>query len=1013
MKKLIVFTIICLILSGCAGQLVTPDMTPTSGGIIVSSTPTPLVNTGTPAPATPTGLPATQTGQSGTVPAFEHIILIVLENQDYQAVIGNPSMPYLNALAKQNVLLTNSFAVRHPSLPNYLALVSGSTQNVTSDCTTCFVNQPNLADLIEASGRTWKAYEEDLPSPCYVGDAKPYYQKHDPFIYFDSIRLNAQRCQRSIVPLTTLDADMAANQLPNFAFIMPNICNSGHSCPPETADGWVKDTLTKLQASPALGTNSLIIVTFDEGNDKSTGSCCGLAKGGGQIATILVSPLAKPAFNDSTPYSHYGVLKTILTAWGLPELANTQLPGTQPIEAPWNLQGSTGGSPAQVTTSAQAAPIRPQSAAGCASGSPTSGKYNINLCLSDPLDGATLSGDVTVTATLKLTGPSSEALPDSAQGGIQRVVFYLDGNYLLSDFQSPYTFTLPSSKWANGSHTLAIEAQMRDSYVSPQASLTLNFNNAAQAADTTQFQPTTGSVPANGAPFLVVAAGDGASGEANAGKVSDLIAALNPNLFLYLGDVYEQGSPAEFLNWYGSQANGNFGRFRAITNPTVGNHEYLTDGARGYFDYWNNIPSYYSYDAGGWHFISLNSNTPKVPVGPDSAEYAWLAKDLAAHSQACTIVYYHHPLFDIGPEGPTSQLSDIWKLMAQNGVSLVLNGHDHDYQRWQPLDGNGQPSPTGITEFVAGAGGHGLQNIKNSDPRVAYSIDTNPTAFGALLLQLNPNGVSFSFHNTEGSVLDAGVVPCLKNGSDTQAPTTPGGLAATASGASKVDLTWMAASDNTGVSGYSIYRDGNLLANVPVASLSYTDTSALPNTSYAYSVAAFDPAGNHSAAGATVQVTTPQLSSNLVFPAVADAYVNAGSPGNNYGGAAILRTDAVPDVHSYLRFDVQGLGGRSIAQARLKIFANSGSSKGINILSVTDNSWDESMLNYGNAPVLGSALAASGRITAGDWITLDVSAYVTGEGTFSFALTTAGSTAISFASRESGANAPQLLIDLR
>ena len=1010
MKKLIAFTILCLILSGCAGQPVTPGLTPTSGGIIVSPTLTAPASTGTP-------VPATQTGQPGKVPAFDHIILMVLENRDYQEVIGSSSMPYLNTLAKQNVLLTNSFAVRHPSLPNYLALVSGSTQNITSDCTNCFVNQPNLADLIETSGRTWKAYEEDMPSPCYVGDAKPYYQKHDPFIYFDSIRLNAERCQRSIVPLTNLAADLSANQLPNFAFIMPNICNSGHSCPPETADGWVKDTLTTLQASPALGKNSLIIVTFDEGGEKSTGSCCGMgSKAGGQIATILVSPLAKPGFNDSTPYSHYGVLKTILTAWDLPDLGNTKLPGTQPIEAPWNNQlGSTDGSPAAVTTRAQAAPVRPQSTAGnCATGSPDSGKYNINLCLSDPLEGATLSGDVTVTATVKLSGPSSEALPDSAQGSIQRMVFYLDGAYLLSDFQSPFSFTLPTAKWANGSHTLAVEAQMRDTYVSPQANLTINFNNVTTStANGAQFQPTLGSAPANGAPFMVVAAGDGASGEANAGKVSDLIASLNPNLFLYLGDVYERGSPAEFFNWYGNQADGNFGRFRAITNPTVGNHEYLTDGARGYFDYWNNIPSYYSYDASGWHFISLNSNTPIVPVGPDSAEYGWLAKDLAAHARACTIVYYHHPLFNIGPEGPTAQLSDIWKLMAQNGVSLVLNGHDHDYQRWQPLDGNGQPSPTGITEFVAGASGHGLQNIKNSDPRVAYSIDTNPTAFGALLLQLNPNGVSFSFHNTEGSVLDAGVVPCLKNGSDTQAPATPGGLAVTANGATKVELTWTASSDNTGVSGYSIYRDGSLLANAPTTSLSYTDASVQPASSYTYSVAAFDPAGNHSSASTTVQVTTPQVSSNLVFTAAADAYVNAGSPGNNYGGAAILRTDAAPDVHSYLRFDVQGLGGRSIAQARLKIFANSGSNIGISVLSIADNSWDESMLNYNNAPVLGSVLAASGRIAAGSWITLDVSAFVTGEGSFSFGLTTAGSTAISLASRESGANAPQLLIDLR
>jgi hypothetical protein len=259
---------------------------------------------------------------------------MVLENRDFKDVIGSVHMPYLNALAQQNVLLSNYFAVRHPSLPNYIALTSGSTQNITSDCTDCFVNQPNLADLIEASGRTWKTYQEDMPSPCFVGDADPYYQKHNPFIYYDSIRLNAARCNQSIVPLNQLDTDLAANKLPNFSFIMPNICNSGHDCPPETADTWVNQIVTKLRASPSLGKNSLIIITFDEGNAQSTGSCCGLgSKAGGQVATVLISPKAHQAFVDGTAYSHYSLLKTILIAWNLSDLGQTV--SSQPIEAPW------------------------------------------------------------------------------------------------------------------------------------------------------------------------------------------------------------------------------------------------------------------------------------------------------------------------------------------------------------------------------------------------------------------------------------------------------------------------------------------------------------------------------------------------------------------------------------------------------------------------------------------------------------------------------------------------------
>jgi phospholipase C len=273
------------------------------------------------------------------IPNFDHIVLIMLENRSYSDAIDGQQMPQLAALAKQNVLLTNYFAVTHPSLPNYIALMSGSTQGITSDCTTCFVNQPNLADEIEASGRTWKAYLEDMPSPCFVGNSGNYAQKHDPLLYFDSVRLNAARCDRSIVPLTSLDGDLANNTLPNFAYIMPNLCNSGHDCSAATADTWVRAMVVKLQGSPALGKNSLIIIAFDEGSDKSTAGCCGLPKpAGGQVAVVLISPTVLPDMSDNTAYSHYSLLKTILTAWSLPALGKTAQ--AQAITAPWTGQVS-------------------------------------------------------------------------------------------------------------------------------------------------------------------------------------------------------------------------------------------------------------------------------------------------------------------------------------------------------------------------------------------------------------------------------------------------------------------------------------------------------------------------------------------------------------------------------------------------------------------------------------------------------------------------------------------------
>ncbi len=110
----------------------------------------------------------------------------------------------------------------------------------------------------------------------------------------------------------------------------------------------------------------------------------------------------------------------------------------------------------------------------------------------------------------------------------------------------------------------------------------------------------------------------------------------------------------------------NFSALRAITDPTIGNHEYGNGiGGAGYFDYWNNIPNYYSFNAGGWHFISLNSNHSKIDVTTRGAEYQWLQQDLAANAQTCTIVFYHQPLFNIGAEGATTAMASIWALLAQ------------------------------------------------------------------------------------------------------------------------------------------------------------------------------------------------------------------------------------------------------------------------------------------------------------------------------------------------------------
>jgi phosphatidylinositol-3-phosphatase len=322
--------------------LIPPTNTPPPSATAVPSTQTPLPSatlippTETP-PPTLTVIPATPAAPAARiqVPGFDHIVVILFENHGYNEVIGKSQLTNFNRLARENVLLTQYYAVAHPSLPNYLALIGGSTFGITSDCGDCFINHLSLPDLIEASGRSWKTYQEGMPSPCYVDFTSHYDLNHDPFLYFDLVRQDKTRCEQSVVPLTQLDPDLKAGQLPNFSFIMPDLCHSGHNCDLSSSDKWIGAMVDKLQASPALGQNSLIVVVFDEAGEDNS-SCCGLPdQAGGRVAAIVISPLAKHGIQDDTPLSHYSLLKTILLSWNLPALGFDKNMATQAITGIW------------------------------------------------------------------------------------------------------------------------------------------------------------------------------------------------------------------------------------------------------------------------------------------------------------------------------------------------------------------------------------------------------------------------------------------------------------------------------------------------------------------------------------------------------------------------------------------------------------------------------------------------------------------------------------------------------
>ena len=280
-------------------------------------TPTPLSTpTPTPTPAA-TPLPTPTPIGSGTLPNFSHVFLIVMENEESTGIMGNSAAAYINALAGGHGLATEYFAVSHPSLPNYLALTAGSTFGIASDCTGCYVNAMNIADQVESSGRSWKAYMESMPSSCYVGDAYPYMQKHNPFIYYNDIRTNAARCAEHVVPFTQLSTDLTNGTVPNFAWITPNMCNDMHDCSIATGDAWLANVVPGILASSAFQNGGVLFITWDEG--ESSAGCCGNAAGG-QVATLVIDPNGVAGLRSTIAETHYSLLRTIEDAWGLSAL---------------------------------------------------------------------------------------------------------------------------------------------------------------------------------------------------------------------------------------------------------------------------------------------------------------------------------------------------------------------------------------------------------------------------------------------------------------------------------------------------------------------------------------------------------------------------------------------------------------------------------------------------------------------------------------------------------------------
>jgi phosphatidylinositol-3-phosphatase len=226
--------------------------------------------------------------------------IVMEENHHYEEVIGSPSMPYFNSLAKSNALATNYYANTHPSIGNYFKITTGKTIS-NYDGFSSTVYDDNIVRHLIKAGKTWKEYSECLPYVGYFqGDYGCYERHHNPCSYFSDVRLSSEQ-QRYLVPLARLDHDIANGTLPDFGLIVPSNQHNGHDGTLAQADNWLQNNISTLIA--ALDTNDLLIITWDE-SDKSDD-----VHGGGHIVWVVVGPPVKKRYKSSTLYQHENCLK--------------------------------------------------------------------------------------------------------------------------------------------------------------------------------------------------------------------------------------------------------------------------------------------------------------------------------------------------------------------------------------------------------------------------------------------------------------------------------------------------------------------------------------------------------------------------------------------------------------------------------------------------------------------------------------------------------------------------------
>jgi hypothetical protein len=300
-------------------------------------------------------------------------------------------------------------------------------------------------------------------------------------------------------------------------------------------------------------------------------------------------------------------------------------------------------------------------------------------------------------------------------------------------------FSVPPQILLPGTNVIAAEVHQN-----ARNSSDLSFDLALMRGE---LLPAGGGVP-------LLAAGDIGDCNTTNDTATGLLLDAQPGRILTLGDAaYPSGSATDFANCFDPV----WGRHKSRISPAPGNHEYMTPGASGYFDYFgaaagDPAKGYYSFDidvdddpvttADRWHIVALNTNCGIVSCAAGSEQEQWLRNDLRDNPHACTLAFSHHPRFSTGEHGNTADVAPLWNALLEAGAEILLSGHDHDYERWTAVDAAGASSPSGVVQFVVGTGGTSLRDFPAAAP--LESRARGRTA-GVLRLMLRPTDYDWEF----------------------------------------------------------------------------------------------------------------------------------------------------------------------------------------------------------------------------------------------------------------------------